>query len=118
MAVTWYRLCFQPSSTRDNFADRDAFADWCSEHFSMFEYTTAGYIIQPAHHGVSKKAGPWWNILLPGKIEYQSGEPDIIRYLSEQHWDIDGYHALLYIKHGSENEILYPIRGGKNVHSR
>ena len=115
MSVHWHRVCFEPVIQSNRFANAKAFSAWCANHLTDIDYQTAGHIIKPAHEAVGYGGSPFWNILIRGKPEYLDGEVDIIQFLSDRHWMIDGQYVHLYIRHGAGDEILFPIRGGRNI---
>jgi len=114
MSVLWHRVMFDPRKSRDNFENAREFSEWCERNLSRFDYLEAGFSILRWDHAVNNPGIKAWTVLIPGNTEYRTGDVEIMRYFSENHWSIDGYDVVMYLKYDDEtNERLFPIRGGK-----
>lgn len=110
MAVSYYRLCFDPKDRSRHFKSADDFKAWTTEHLGAFEPKHAGYMILPWHHAVNSIGLTLWNVLVPGQESYVDGEESILTFLASKGWEIDGFTVIVYIKPApGQNEVLFPI---------
>ena len=108
MTVQHYRLCFDPPQDRlfKNFHD---FSSWCAQHLADFDYSVGGYIVLDWAHVPSRRVGPHWFVIIPGSASFRDGDQDVVCFLAETAWKVDGVTAILYLKENDDNEVLFPI---------
>ena len=114
MSVLWHRIVFDPRNYRDNFSNSREFSEWCARNLSCFDYLEAGFTNLRWDHAINHRGIKAWMVIVPGKTEYRTGETDIMRFFAENHWTIDGYDVVMYLRyHDNTNEKIFPIQAGK-----
>lgn len=113
MSVIWYRVCFDPRAGRENFGTNTQFMEWAREHFSDFNFRTAGFITLDWSDTPNTKGERLWNLLIDGQKPHADGDPNIFTHLAATQWCVDNFDVLLYIKYRDDtHERLFPIREG------